>query len=359
VPLVATAGFMHVLDAIRLAPEPRPIAAAYVTESGEDPRRVVSGVDQAVLRAAESLQTFEEQAVPWTAARDQALMVGGTEVARWVHQPELEPFVSPKPYLHPVRTLKGTHVTDAAPGDHRWHLGVFVALADVTAAGESTNFWGGRTYRAADGYQPRDDHGTILQAQSVSEWDSIEADLEWRDRHDRLVLRERRALSVTAIRDAWVLDLRFELRNPGPEPVSLGSPGTHGRPNAGYGGFFWRLPASAAPIEVWTASESGEAGVHGKPAPWLALTADSGAPSCGYTLVFLPGDAGAAADPWFVRVADYPGVGSALAYTRPVELAPGAALSRSFRVLVADDRRTHEEVAALVAALGAERGSRA
>ena len=52
--------------------------------------------------------------------------------------------------------------------------------------------------------------------------------------------------------------------------------------------------------------------------------------------MFAPADAATRADPWFVRVGDYPGVGSQLAGHAPVVLAPGAALTRGLRTLIAD-----------------------
>jgi len=52
--------------------------------------------------------------------------------------------------------------------------------------------------------------------------------------------------------------------------------------------------------------------------------------------VFAPADAATRADPWFVRVSDYPGVGSQLAAPAPLVLAPGVALTRGLRTLVAD-----------------------
>jgi len=55
-----------------------------------------------------------------------------------------------------------------------------------------------------------------------------------------------------------------------------------------------------------------------------------------FSLVFAPADAATRADPWFVRVGDYPGVGSQLAGHAPVVLAPGAALTRGLRTLIAD-----------------------
>jgi len=72
VPLAATAGFMHVLDAVRRAPEPATIPPGWIRESGTGPesRREVLGVDDAVLAAAQTLRTFREQEVPWAEPTD-------------------------------------------------------------------------------------------------------------------------------------------------------------------------------------------------------------------------------------------------------------------------------------------------
>ena len=82
-------------------------------------------------------------------------MVGGTEVAEYVLDPALDARHGPRPYLHPVRTLGGTVVTDALPADHVWHLGASLAVQDVNGS----NLWGGRTYVRDVGYTWRDDHG--------------------------------------------------------------------------------------------------------------------------------------------------------------------------------------------------------
>lgn len=42
------------------------------------------------------------------------------------------------------------------------------------------------------------------------------------------------------------------------------------------------------------------------------------------------------ADPWFVRVGDYPGVGSQLAALDPLALPAGGATTRGLRTLLAD-----------------------
>jgi predicted dehydrogenase len=66
-PLAATRSFMHVLEAIRLAPDPSEIPPQYVRTdtSGPFPRRVVPGIDGAVTRAADELAMLSELGLPW------------------------------------------------------------------------------------------------------------------------------------------------------------------------------------------------------------------------------------------------------------------------------------------------------
>src|SRR5882724_1057356 len=85
------------------------------------------------------------------------LHAGGRPVAEYVFEPKLEPTLSPRPYLHPVRTLAGTVVTDFLPADHLWHLGVSLGVPDVSG----TNLWGGRSYVHGQGYVWLADHGSI------------------------------------------------------------------------------------------------------------------------------------------------------------------------------------------------------
>jgi hypothetical protein len=77
----------------------------------------------------------------------------------------------------------------------------------------------------------------------------------------------------------------------------------------------------------------------------LAWTADF--PEGPATLVFAaPTEA---QDPWFVRMADYPAVGSALAWERPVDLTAGDSVVRTFTVWIVDAKLSPAEVAELVA----------
>jgi predicted dehydrogenase len=71
VPLPATAAFMAVVEAVRTAPEPRPIPAGSVRDepAGEFRRRWVPGVDAAAAACAERSALFSELGLPWAAVR--------------------------------------------------------------------------------------------------------------------------------------------------------------------------------------------------------------------------------------------------------------------------------------------------
>jgi hypothetical protein len=263
------------------------------------------------------------------------LRLDGVPVADYVDGGQLDRVLSPRPYLHPVRTLGGNPVTDALPADHRWHLGVSVALQDV----DGCNFWGGRTYVRGRGYEWRDDHGRIEHAGfSQLAHDGFTEMLRWLDPGGELLLAEHRTIRAGLAEPGWELEMVTTLTNATQRPVRLGSPATNGRAGAGYGGLFWRLPPAQEP-QVYNPAGAGEHAVHGSVAPWLAW-ADG---ASGFTLVFTGGDEVSRTDPWFVRVQDYPGVGSQLAARDPRTLQPGGEVTRRLRVLVADgllDERT-------------------
>lgn len=146
----------------------------------------------------------------------------------------------------------------------------------------------------------------------------------------------------------WALDFRFTLVNVTTGPVAIASPAVSGRAGAGYGGFFWRAPASSAPVRAFSSDGRGARAVHGRPAPWVALAGT--APSGAWTLIFVAGDPRSHRDPWFVRTAGYPGVGSSLAWHRPLLLAPGDTVDRRIVTVVADGARDQAQAAALAAA---------
>jgi len=275
-----------------------------------------------------------------------SLSIEGEVVADYIVDPDLALDLSPRPYLHPVRTLAGVTVTDAVPRDHPWHLGVSVGLQHVqTGDGTTINFWGGRTYTAEQGYTWLDDHGSITA--------SLGSVLDWRVPGEPSVLREHRTMTaVPGPSSLWWLQLTFALENVTDAPVSLGSPGTRGRSGGGYGGFFWRA-AAAEQIRISTPEHTGEDAAHGQPAEWLIFGGREPATGREWSLLFAGADDETRADPWFVRAKDYPGVGSALAYERPIIHDPAASVARSLLVGVADGILTGEEAsAALVTARG-------
>lgn len=69
-PLSATRAFTALVEAVRDAPDPRPLPADRVEITGAGPERhfVVPGIDAAVDTAAERLALFSELALPWTGA---------------------------------------------------------------------------------------------------------------------------------------------------------------------------------------------------------------------------------------------------------------------------------------------------
>ncbi len=149
---------------------------------------------------------------------------------------------------------------------------------------------------------------------------------------------------------AWVMDIGLTLRNATDAPLPLGSPATNGRPGAGYGGLFWRLPP-VVDVRVFTAAAEGEQAVHGSVAPWMAFSAGGPHP---FTVVLAGLDEATRHDAWFVRIEDYPGLGSQLAAHEPVLLEPGASTTRSFRALVADGRPDPEDIEAGLAPLAGQ-----
>ncbi|MEY2243400.1 PmoA family protein [Streptomyces sp. NPDC015532] len=269
----------------------------------------------------------------------QLLRIAGRPVARYVTRPALPARLSPRPYLHPVTTLAGTAVTELSPADHTHHLGVGVAVPDV----EGHNFWGGRTYVRDQGPTELDNHGTQRHAGfQLRDPDGFVEELRWMAGGAEL-LRERRTVAAVALTDtAWALDFTFSLTNVTARALSIGSPATNGRPGAAYGGFFWRARKEQDAPRVFTADAEGEEAVHARPADWLALA------GAGWTLVLAGATAATRRDPWFVRTAEYPGVGSSLAQDERLAVEAGETLVRRVVTVVADGTLDRSGAAALV-----------
>ncbi len=358
VPLASTGAFMRVLDAVTAAGEPVRVDPRAIQWQGEgqDRSAIVDNVTHWVTQAAMSGQTFVELGVPWAhSQRDQVLVrasIGEGEVALYRDGRGTIPTSSPRPYLHPVRTRTGVVVSAHHPADHDWHNGVGMAIPDVN----NTHFWGGGTYVHGQGYVLLDNHGAITGDPPQLGDDEFTQQLQWMGHDGSVQLREERSIGWAAIdNQKWRLIFDSLLR--ADTGAELNSPGSKGRKGGGYGGFFWRFP-SCDNVEVFTAQNRGEDEVHGSVAPWVAWVADFAAGpgvSGPATIVIAAPGAAEAGEPWFVRVRDYPGIGSALAWDRPVILAAGAVLHRRFDVVIADGRLSEAQTRTLAAELMAPR----
>ncbi|MFE6978592.1 PmoA family protein [Streptomyces sp. NPDC057682] len=262
------------------------------------------------------------------------LSCAGRPVGRYTRGPAEDG----RPHLHPVTTLGGTPVTEERPADHVHHLGASVAVPDVAGY----NFWGGRTFVRGQGPTALDNHGVQRHlGWKLRDPDGFVEELSWEAGGTEL-LREHRTVATAALGDtAWALDFSFSLTNRGAGGLSIGSPATNGRPGAGYGGFFWRAPKEAAAPLLFTEDGEGEEAVHGRAADWIAMSGED------WTLVFAGATEETRRDPWFVRGAEYPGVGSSLAADRRLSVPAGATVVRRIVTVVADGRLDRAAAAAL------------
>jgi predicted dehydrogenase len=353
VPLASTGAFMRVLEAVATADEPVRVDPFSITWSGEgeDRRPVIADVEQWLDRAVATGQTFRELGAPWAhGARDAVVargVLGGAEVLAYRDGAGTIPTSTPRPYLHPVRTLAGVVVTATHPADHDWHTGVGMAIPDVNG----TSFWGGGTYLHGTGYRMLDDHGVVSGDEVRTEAAGFRQRLSWVGRSGRTELVEDRRVHWDALTpQAWRLGFTSALT--AEQEATIESPGSKGRVGGGYGGFFWRFPA-CEDVDVFTPTARGEDAVHGSVAPWVAWAADFAAgPGLGgpATVVVRSPETVRRAEPWVVRVSSYPGLGSALAWDRPLVLAAGETLERAFDVVVVDGRLDADAVAEVLAA---------
>ncbi|WP_017616322.1 DUF6807 domain-containing protein, partial [Nocardiopsis salina] len=266
-----------------------------------------------------------------------AVSVGEVEIARYVLRDDAPLAESPKPYLHPLRTLSGAPLTGYRPSDHRWHKGLQMTLSHVSGQ----NFWGGPTFTAEDGYQWRDNNGSIRhdrmrRAGGDGGAATVAEDLTWISSTGEHWLEEKRTQrfhSADQGRGLWALDFSSTLANVSGRDLHLGSPTTAGRPNAGYTGFFWRGP------RAWTGgdlvSADGRTGdeVMGSEADWVAFSSEHDEIDGGATVLYLAGSSSAPVPiTWFARTSPFPVLSPSFAFDEEVVLAPGQTLSLQHRL---------------------------
>ncbi|MFV0632930.1 DUF6807 family protein [Demequina sp.] len=301
----------------------------------------------ATVRSADAREASAVPATPrWRRDGDAAVLEWSQEpLARYEAGDRLPPVHSRRPFLHPVHTLGGVVVTDSGPLDHRHHYGVSMAVPDVNG----TSYWGGRTFVRDVGPTLLDNHGRQVSAGAwVDAQDAhvLHDAVRWHDADDVPQLEENRTLSAHLVDDtAWALAWRSVLRADH-GAVTIGSPATNGRPGAGYGGWFWRLPISDSSA-VLSEHGEGEQAAHGSTSRWLAFVQRRG----DVTSTWLALQHGRPR-PWFVRAAEYPGAGPALAWDEPLKVPAGGTVEVGLTTVQVDGALTLQEAAALAARVG-------
>jgi hypothetical protein len=266
--------------------------------------------------------------------------VGGVPIASYSYDGDLPALESPKPYLHPLRTLSGAVVSAYRPWDHPWHKGLQMTASVLSGQ----NFWGGGTYTDGE-YVVQDNIGRIrhdsFTALRVRDDEAtVRETLSWITARGERWLEEERTLRFWGADPAegvWVLDFETRLRNVRGSSLRLGSPTTLGRPDAGYGGFFWRGPRSWTGAEIVAPGGEGGEAMRGRSADWLAIAGRHDGIDGGATVLMFAGtSSGMEPLSWFVRSTPFAALNPSPSFHREVAIVPGEALELRHRLVIAD-----------------------
>jgi hypothetical protein len=284
------------------------------------------------------------------------------ELFRYVYRPGDPQLESPRPYFHPVRTLRGDRVTIYRPHDHVWHKGIALSLPNVG----TENFWGGPTFRAGRYVQVPNDgamHHESFEASAAAKTDDektivrLDERLRWVTESGQTPITERRRIAAAAWPedDAWVLAFETAMTNVSGAEIVFGSPTTEGRPNAGYGGLFWRGPRSFTGGAVVAPDSTGGDERMGRRGPWLGFAGRHDGHGGASTLVFRDAPENFSyPTQWFVRSTPFAAVCPAPFFDATHALAPGTSLTLRYDVVVADGELGPAECTALAARAAAE-----
>lgn len=287
------------------------------------------------------------------------VMFAGTEITRYVYRPDAPIEESPKPYLYPIATLSGAPLGNYRPHDHRWHKGLQMTWSHVSG----DNFWGGPTFELGapgHGYVWRTNHGQ-QQHRGFERVDreggevTVRQRLDWVASTGRTWFDETRTLrfhSADPARGIWALDFATDLLNVAGEPLHLGSPSTHGRPNAGYTGLFWRGPRAWTGGDIIGVGLEGEAlmGVASTESPWVAVTGQhDGIDGAGTVLAYAGSSSASGPIKWFARNGDFACLNPSPAFDIEITLEPGQTLQLRHRFVFIDHGTDRESIAPLAA----------
>lgn len=278
------------------------------------------------------------------------LLVDGQLLFRYTYHSTEDQWETPKPRFHPLRTLSGDLLSCFRPHDHLWHHGLAMTLTVVN----DQNFWGGNTFVKGQGYVAlpntgRQQHVALnhLEAGERPWW---EHQVHWITSGGELWLDETRRIEVTVNEaDGWYrLDFQMSFQNVSGQVLTLGSPTTEGRENAGYMGLMWRGARDLAGGKVLLSDDRhGGDNLMGERSPWLAFQGNHDETSGKSTLLFIdsPTTPGHPLK-WFVRSTPAPLVACAFCFEDQLVLQPGDGLKLQHAVVVADSHWVREELEA-------------
>ncbi|MBT2585244.1 PmoA family protein [Arthrobacter sp. ISL-95] len=260
--------------------------------------------------------------------------IHGATVAQVNDGVDLAAMLSPRPYLHPLRTLAGVPLTEAGPADHPHHVGLSLAFSDVNGS----NFWGGSTFTRR-GPEVLPNHGRQVPSGWLYKDGLGEGAVTWLDRNGRELALEQRSYRCRTHphADTWSLSFDSVLRPAGElERLTVSSSAVKGRVGAGYGGIFWRLPPGDAPAKVLCSEGAGTEAAHGSLSPWLVVGIRQGGKDVSVVLAQNLAEL----HPWFVRTEGYVGAGPAVAWDKPVTVDRANPLQLSLHAVIHDGHIT-------------------
>ncbi|MGJ6968467.1 PmoA family protein [Streptosporangium sp. G11] len=286
--------------------------------------------------------------------RSVTVTAGDVELFTYVYRPDTPVPESPKPYIHPIRTLGGAPMSLFRPHDHVWHKGIAWSLPHV---GEH-NFWGGPTYVHGRSYVRLDNNGSATHREMTALSAAggrveIAHTLDWTSQAGAPVIEERRSLTAAVVDGAtWTLVFDTAMTNVSGTTLSFGSPTTKGRENAGYGGLFWRGPRSFTGGVIQSPAGAGGDELRGMRAEWFGFRGRHDETGDHSTVVMVDDTANPRHPPqWFARSEDFACLCPAPFFGAEMELPHGETLRFRYAVVVADGDRG-EEGTKLLATLG-------
>ncbi len=266
-----------------------------------------------------------------------------TDLVTYVYRPDSPTLESPKPYLDPIRTRAGRVVSLFRPWDHVWHKGIAWSLPVVG----DENFWGGPTFVRGEGYVQLSNNGAQVLRGAVAATTAegsvaLTHGLDWITEDGAHLFDETRTISARALDDsAWMLSFTSQMTNTSPAPISIGSPTTRGRENAGYGGLFWRGPRSFTEGVLVTATGTGGDELRGQRHEWMGFEGRHDREDAVSLLVMVDATSNPHHPPqWFARSETFACLNPAPFFSEELVVAPGETASFTYGVGIADADRS-------------------